>query len=336
MADEKLENDLLLAQEKGNKACIKFIEDRLVSKAEMFHDPLPRMNLQTFSVKNKHISVKENARIKADRNLFARLLVIAQSRLLNMREVLEFELGPVPWSIACASGTLVKTNKSVLCNTLEKGINPVEDIPSDSAWIFDGMAIIQAVTKVPTTFGDLASSILHTVLNVAKTSKRIDFVCDSYPDLSIKNLERDKRASYGQVITKVTRPSQSCTRQWKKFLSVGENKAVLVDFLVQEWSKQDHLSKLSGKELFVSHGNHCHKIFVENEIVLSEEFPDLSSNQEEADTKIFLHAKNAASNGHTSIVIKSSDTDVEVLACFFRRISKQTCIYSRELMPGQE
>ena len=190
------------------------------------------------------------------------------------------------------------------------------------------MAIIQAVTKVPTTFGELASSILHTVLNVAKTSKRIDFVCDSYPDLSIKNLERDKRASYGQVITKVTRPSQSCPRQWKKFLSVGENKAVLVDFLVQEWSKQDHLSKLSGKELFVSHGNHCHKIFVEIEIVLSEEFPDLSSNQEEADTKIFLHPKNAAFNGHTSIVIKSSDTDVEVLACFFSEGYRSKLVYT--------
>ena len=44
----------------------------------------------------------------------------------------------------------------------------------------------------------------------------------------------------------------------------------------------------------------------------------LCSNQEEADTRMFLHAYHAASYGHTSIAIRSSDADVEVLACYYQ------------------
>ena len=34
---------------------------------------------------------------------------------------------------------------------------------------------------------------------------------------------------------------------------------------------------------------------------------------------MFLHAKHATDHGHSYIVIKSSDTGVEVLACYFKR-----------------
>ena len=42
---------------------------------------------------------------------------------------------------------------------------------------------------------------------------------------------------------------------------------------------------------------------------------ELYTNQEEADTRMFLHASHASSLGHQRVAIVSSDTDVEVLAC---------------------
>ena len=42
------------------------------------------------------------------------------------------------------------------------------------------------------------------------------------------------------------------------------------------------------------------------------------SNQEEADTHMFLHALHASDASHQQIIIKSSDTDVELLACYFQ------------------
>ena len=37
---------------------------------------------------------------------------------------------------------------------------------------------------------------------------------------------------------------------------------------------------------------------------------DLTTNQEEADTRMFLHVAHASRSGHERIAIKSSDTDV--------------------------
>ena len=62
------------------------------------------------------------------------------------------------------------------------------------------------------------------------------------------------------------------------------------------------------------------------------EVKDLSSIQVEADTRIFLHAKHAADNGVQSICIKSSDTDVEVLACYFQQY---ILIFPFSFSPGQ-
>ncbi|CAC5415490.1 unnamed protein product [Mytilus coruscus] len=147
-----------------------------------------------------------------------------------MREVLQFELGPLPWSLANVDGTPVKTNKSVLAGLLEKGVEQMQAIPEESMWIFDGMAVIQSITRIPSTFSDLAIVVLKTILLVSKRAPRIDFVTDQYPTISIKNLERDRRSLGGQIITIISRPSQSCPRQWKKFLSVGRNKVALVEF----------------------------------------------------------------------------------------------------------
>ncbi|MES9883628.1 MAG: hypothetical protein ABW185_22465 [Sedimenticola sp.] len=47
--------------------------------------------------------------------------------------------------------------------------------------------------------------------------------------------------------------------------------------------------------------------------------PELDSTQEEADTRMLLHAKHAGDAGSTGIVIKSPDTDVLMLACHFQQ-----------------
>ena len=44
------------------------------------------------------------------------------------------------------------------------------------------------------------------------------------------------------------------------------------------------------------------------------------SNQEEADTRMLLHSNHASQNGHQHIAIRSSDTDVEVLACYYQAV----------------
>ena len=53
-----------------------------------------------------------------DRNLFGQLLIASRSREINLREVLKYELDPVPCTLAHPDGSLRKTTKSVFLGIL--------------------------------------------------------------------------------------------------------------------------------------------------------------------------------------------------------------------------
>ena len=99
-----IKQDLLGAERSGDTLVTEFLKDRIASNNVSFSDPPPRQNLKTFkdAVKTKKIKVNGKEHIlKADRKLFGRLDVIAQSRALNRREVSKYPLVPLPWSLAC-------------------------------------------------------------------------------------------------------------------------------------------------------------------------------------------------------------------------------------------
>ena len=91
--------------------------------------------------------------------------------------------------MAGVDGTLVKTAKSSLLEVLEKELPAAENIPSDTAWVIDGMAVLQSFTSVPDTFANLAAAIFKIVTSTApflNGSSRIDFVTDQDPAHSMK------------------------------------------------------------------------------------------------------------------------------------------------------
>ena len=55
-----------------------------------------------------------------------------------MQEVLQYTLGPVPWSLASLDDSLAKTAKSKLTDSLEKVMLPV-DAEECPVWLFDWM-----------------------------------------------------------------------------------------------------------------------------------------------------------------------------------------------------
>ena len=60
----------------------------------------------------------------------------------------------------------------------------------------------------------------------------------------------------------------------------------------------------------MSHGEECHLLSVQENQIIRKPVEDLFSNQEEEDTRLLLHAKKAADEGHSKIIIKSSDVEV--------------------------
>ena len=91
--------DILTAKKTGKDAFEKFAEERLVKGVFKFFDLITKNNLRSFETMAKQVKAKLKNReisVRADRSLFARLIVMAQSRSFNMRDVLSYFLGPLP------------------------------------------------------------------------------------------------------------------------------------------------------------------------------------------------------------------------------------------------
>lgn len=249
-ASEEVEEDLLMAHGKKRSNDKFHREDGLTSTEVPFYDPITKLKLDTFdsmSLSSVKIGGKE-VMLKADRDLFARLLVVARTRDTDLRGVFKYSLGPLPWSLASADGSPCKTVKSNLLESLLEGVEPAEDVPPTAAFIVDGMAILQGMEEIPATSKELAAAVFDSVVPKTTLARRVDFVTDRYPDVSIKNPERAKRI--GTVKIKITGACQKCPKQWKKFLSSGGNKRTLTRFLPQQWSSDTYTDRMGNRSIY--------------------------------------------------------------------------------------
>ena len=250
---------------------------------------------------------KPDHSLKASKDLFAKISLIAQIRSLDMRSVFRYPLGPLPWSLAEAIGTLKKTSKASLLHQLEGKVSSIERISGRFALIVDGMAFVQQIKVVNITYSEFAMKLLERVLFTGKLASRIDVVFDEYRDVFIKNIERHRR-SRGQLSFKQIVGSAEI-KQFGLFLSSNENKNALIQFIVDQW-KQDRCNSRIGAdtEFFVTNKQ---KVYQINGKAFVEKI-DLHSNHEEADTRMILHAQHAASL-YEKVLIASPDTDVFVI-----------------------
>ena len=94
----------------------------------------------------------------------------------------------------------------------------------------------------------------------------------------------------------------------------GENKTRLIDLILTVIleRKLEVLSSLNSEEIYFSTDGQYHKINRDDVINV----PELSSNQEEADTKLCLHARHALNSADRGTVIvrnHSGDVDINVI-----------------------
>lgn len=253
LAPSDITNDLLNARQFGEEAYHNFKTNRLEKDPPTvkFHDKLTKLNLKTFNHMNKKKVSKAKSKevvLKADRNLFGHMVIVAQSRQLHMSDVLAHPLGPLPWALSNGDGSLRKTNKAALARDLEKNVSPAEVIPEPSACIIDGMSVVQKMKANNKTFAQLAESVLFVVLHEGAQSLRIDVVFDVYLETSIKDAERCNRGSSSAIQFKNIAPGHNI-QQWRKYLCSSRNKTSLIKFLVEEWKLPKHREKLHDKTL---------------------------------------------------------------------------------------
>ena len=93
---------------------------------------------------------------------------------IDLEMMMSFQLGPVPWTLATAAGCPVKSDKAKLLHNLEALVDPSEEPPiEESIYVYDGNAILQALTAIPGTFEDVAERVF-ALLPKTKTSQFCD------------------------------------------------------------------------------------------------------------------------------------------------------------------
>ena len=188
-----------------------------------------------------------NQPLPSDRDTFARLLLIQKDLDIDLKQTFQFELTPLPLSLANADGTLSKTVKSKLFAELSKSIPQVTLLLENTVSIFDGMVLFQKLPSTLVTFRDIGDYLLQ---NIYKNPCRIAFfVTDFYMPFSIKSIEQKRSSVIGSLRIKITNRNQQKPKCWNKYLQHSDNKIELVKFLIDYWS-QDESSRelLSNRE----------------------------------------------------------------------------------------
>ena len=247
-----------------------------------------------------------------------RSIDIARSRGVPLRELLHYDL--ITDSSLFDGDFTTKPAKHIFVTELEIRIkddefNFMQNSPSKTSLVIDFMSLIRKFPlKKLLTFEDLFELAWTTIIKTCKFDQ-VDIIYDSYIEKSVKECERQRRATNDPVeFVNLTRTS-SIPVQLDKFWSCCQNKEKL-----QNLSRQFFVSKsrdgnmkliLSG---CVTNNNDVISIVEileqDKQLTIRE---DLTNQLEEADVRIIPHIEKAIKNESKRIVVLSNDTDVFAL-----------------------
>ena len=176
-------------------------------------------------------------------------------------------------------------------------------------YVVDLMALVRTTTNIPGTYEELT---FQRISLLPTGYKRVDIVADTCRKVSIKDPERRKRGCADKVL--IRSGKSKVPRNFSEFLQNGENKTRLTDLIltVVLERKLEVRSSFNSEEIYFSTDGQCNTINRVDVINV----PELSSNQEEADTKLCLHARHALNSADRGIVIvrnHSGDVDINVI-----------------------
>ena len=234
-------------------------------------------------------------------------------RTINFKAALEYPLSSVPLALANPDGSRRVTKKSQLMEIVlsfsqqEFSHEPIKLAKKDiAAYLVDLIVLIRTLPRTSDTYSELTQQVVQTL---PVGHPRVDIVADTYRNDSIKNSERLKRGHSAKVLIKSA--ESKVPRSFSDFLKNGENKSRMIEVIKDEMVKQKSaiLHKLKCSDIMFSVDKNCIRMTEKSTEVADE----LSSNQEEADTKLLLHANHALSTQpNKAVLIRSPSGDVDI------------------------
>ena len=169
--------------------------------------------------------------------------------------------------------------------------------------ILDGAVVVNFLQPAAAkTFEEYALIIfIPFINNQVQHVSRVDIVWDKYIQNSLKTQARKK---HGKGIRRRVSASTNVPRNWQQFLREEGNKTELFAFLVE------HIRHIlvTDKQIVTTNSSGVVCIPPKNTSYLA------PCNHEKADTRMIVHLADALGDGFHKMMLRSSDTDVVVLA----------------------
>ena len=343
VAPPPIQESMTKALSKGATMAKAFIAERfIVPEGEdipkkSLYDTIPRSTIKTMVNMHQKVKVKHKDVTIDGEVMYLRLLAVNANKKVPLKRVLSFENSPVPLSLFTDDGNMTTCAKSDFMHNLEELVpgEKITTIQRSDVVIFNGHASIQMLgvpnTVEKVTFKNIAQRFLAYILHTSSTItasntlvQQVHIVFDKYTKDSIKAQTRARRGE-GQGHIYHVKGDALIPQNWKQFLTHGENKANLARYYTQYITENAPELLKEGQTIFVSGGQEDQASSITCEGV--KEVSSLCSNQEEADTRIILHAVAAADDGAQTIVVCSPDTDVLVLLVHHRQAIKTKEIF---------
>ena len=161
------------------------------------------------------------------------------------------------------------------------------------------------LTNLPQTCGDICLQVLDPMA----ANKNFVFSTDCYHADSIKAQERLRRGFSLKYI--IDGPATRKPADFKLFLANEDNKRQLCQLLLRVWGSKLAASRLEkcGTAVIIVDGK-AYQLDSSNGEVTTCEIHELSSDQEETDTRVVLYLHYAAKLGYKSVVVRTPDSDI--------------------------
>ena len=279
-----------------------------------FNNKLSRV-VKTQAESRKYIKIGD-AKVFDTELIYSRVIGIqASSRDIDIKQLLSYELSPVPTAMFSESGDMrVAKSKSVLKKALQKEVSARCVKKQISTAVIDGSAILYVIPwpKSNATVGDFVIQFRNYIEKQLQ-SYDVYLVFDRYRDYSTKGVTRDSQGAYlsrvHQLTTVMPIPLQ------KVVLSIPENKRQLIGLIVDDLCSNTVFPETTTIRKLVVTGEDPVPVELTSAVTIKRE--DLRTNHKEADNILAHQMVAVASEGNKGVSVISDDTDVFALLLHF-------------------
>ena len=279
-----------------------------------FFDPIKKNKYLTFEDTRVTTTIRKDGKQKegaCQRDVLGLLVSTSYKtkQPVDIEKDMSYPLAPVPLSLCTADGAKRKTVKSKLYDASMNELAIISETLLQNSdllqtYFLDLIAFIRTIS-IDSNKRTIRSVAWQVIKSIPYMYTKIYLVCDTYCEKSIKSGERVSRGQGKRYILKS--PDMKIPSDFDDLLRNSENKHMLLNLIEQ--SLIEGKETLGAWKIYFSNINHCSIInSSQTELV-----PELTSDPEEADTKLVAFVQSTRVPPGHSIMIRSPSGDIDIL-----------------------